>query len=221
MCVLRDLARSGRLAATVAAAGPSELAALGAAAYEIVWPVVYQHLTRGLELRRGHRRCASGVTLLTDECLDRFHDDVEAVVHDLLRNAHAEIQTVEAWLHGRLTAATVDGNRRRRGRRGALQRPRMSGWLAAELGHDRWLIRLALHVLEWVGVPETAGSEVWPLDSWVALRPGATGDWDTDVRTVRSEVDLVLTAMRRRPDWYASYIERPLGAKIPPVAPTG
>jgi hypothetical protein len=35
---------------------------------------------------------------------------------------------------------------------------------------------------------------------------------------VAAEVETVLTVMRRRPNWYESYVERPLGAKQAPVA---
>lgn len=219
--LLRELAGAGRLAAAVREAGPARHAALTSAAYAIAWPVVFQRVTRPVERRRGHWRCAAAMSRLADECADGFHDDVEAVVADLLAHAEAPIRNVEAWLCGRLTKATVDGYRRRRGQRGALQRPRMPGWLAAELGRDPWLMELALHVLDWAGVPHTAGLDVWPLESWVLRRAEVTGDWPgSDHRAVLREVDRVLTAMRRRPAWYADHVERPLGAKVPPVAAT-
>ena len=216
--LLRELAGGGHLAAYALTAAAGQRAALRAAAYEIAWPLVYQRVTRPLERRRGHRGCSSAVTGLAETCVDGFHDDVEAVVHDLLANARTEIVNLEGWLCGRLTAATVDGHRRRRGLRGALQRPRMPGWLAAELGHDPWLVRLALHLLDWVGVPETAGAEVWPLDTWAQLRAVALHRTTADPRATRADTETVLAAMRRRPEWYACYVERPLGAKVTPVA---
>lgn len=218
---LRGLARDGRLAAVAEEATGRERAALSGAAYSVVWPVVYERVTRGVERRRGHFVCAATVHRLADECLDRFHDDVEAVVTDLLSHARQPVVSVEAWIARRLMAATVDGHRRRRGERGALQRPRLPHWLAAELGHDPWLTRLALEILIWVGVPQTAGTDTWPLESWSQNRGSVTGDWQHgDTAVVAREVDVVLAAMRRRPHWYESYVERPLGLKVPPVVGT-
>jgi hypothetical protein len=69
-------------------------------------------------------------------------------------------------------------------------------------------------------VPATAGAGVWPLESWALQRAEATGDWiGSDGRAVVADVDHVLTAMRARPAWFADYIERPMGRKMPPVAP--
>ena len=216
---LRELAHAGRLAEVVAEATPAQRRALTAAAYDVVWPIVFTNLTRRLEQRRGHLSCAAGVDRLADECLDGFHDDVEAVVEDLLTHARQPVQHLEAWIAGRLTAATVDAHRRRRGQRGALQRPRLPGWLADDLGHDRWLLALATKMLVWVGVSGTAGNEVWPLESWAQERAATTGDWPgSDPGVVAREVEAVLGAMRRRPGWYESYVERPLGAKQTPVA---
>jgi hypothetical protein len=180
---------------------------------------VFTRITRRVEQSRGHSVCAAGVHRLADECLDRFHDDVEAVVDDLLTHARTPIRHLEAWIAGRLTAATVDAHRRRRGLRGALQRPRLPGWLAGELGHDRWLTTLATQMLVWVGISSTAGHEVWPYEAWAQERGACTGDWQrSDPRIVAREVATVLAAMRRRPDWYERYVERPLGAKQAPVA---
>jgi hypothetical protein len=216
---LRELAREGRLAAVVAAAEGSERRALTAAAYNVVWPIVFARITRRVEQRRGHWNCAAGVDHLAEECIDRFHDDVEAVVDDLLTHARQPVLNLEAWITGRLNAATVDGHRRRRGMRGALQRPRLPGWLAEDLGHNRWLMALATHILVWVGVSHTAGNEVWPLEAWAQERASFTGDWkDSDPSVVSLEVESVLAAMRRRPEWYESYVERPLGRKQAPVA---
>ena len=216
---LRELARAGRLADVAAAAGEFERVALTGAAYDVVWPIVFIRLTRRLELRRGHRVCASGVERLADECLDRFHDDVEAVVDDLLTHARQPILNLEAWVADRLIAATVDGHRRRRGLRGALQRPRLPGWLACDLGHNRWLMTLATQMLVWVGVRGTAGTEVWPLEAWAQERAAHTGDWQgSDPAIVSREVETVLAAMRQRPQWYERYVERPLGRKQAAVA---
>lgn len=216
---LRELAREGRLASSVRTATPRQHAALAAAAYDLAWPVVFARVTRPVERRRGHWRCSIAISRLSPECVDGFHDDVEAVVADLLGNAKAHILDVEAWMAGRLNAATVDGNRRRRGLRGALQRPRMSGWLAAELGHDPWLAELALRVLDWVGVPDTAGSDLWPIDAWAVRRAAVKADpGEGTTRAVHADLDQVLAAMRRRPGWYADYVERPLGSKAAPVA---
>jgi hypothetical protein len=214
---LRELAQEGRLA-EVAAARDAKRSALTAAAYEIAWPIVFARLTRRFEQRRGHTVCALGVDRLADECLDRFHDDVESVVDDLLTHARKPVRDLEAWIAGRLTAATVNGHRRLRGRRGALQRPRLPGWLAAALGHDPWLTALAVEILVWVGVRTAAGAGLWPLDAWAHQRATVTGDWQhSEPSRVNRDVEAVLTAMRGRPDWYDAYVERPLGHKQAPV----
>jgi hypothetical protein len=215
---LRELARQGILAGQASQTDDRCPSAFSAAAYEIVWPVVFGRLTRGLELRRGHPRCALGVAHLADDCLDRFQDDVEAVIEDLLAHANVPILNLEAWIVSRLTAATVDGHRRRRGRRGALQRPRVPAWLASALHHDPWLTALAVEILTWVGLNATAGSGVWPLDAWAQRRAQVTDDRRDSPAVVSYDVETVLAAMRRRPRWYQDYVERPLGAKQAPVA---
>lgn len=236
---LRQLAANGRLADAAAhgrtsnsrtangrtSNGPApsrfasdDRAALTSAAYELVWPIVFARVTRRFERQRGHLACASAVGNLADECLDRFHDDVEAVVDDLLVNARRPIRNLEAWITTRLSAATVNAHRRRRGERGALQRPRLPGWLADGLGGDRWLTTLATDLLVWVGVSGTAGDQLWPVESWARNRAVVTGDWPgSDPATVSREIDRVLAVMRTHPAWYESYVERPLGAKQPPV----
>ena len=217
---LRELAREGKLAAVASAARGAERVVLTGAAYDVAWPIVFSRVTRRFEQRRGHPACAAGVERLADECLDRFHDDVEAVVDDLLAHARQPVQHLEAWIASRLNAATVNGHRRLRGERGALQRPRLPGWLAGALGHDRWRTTLAVDILIWVGEPATAGTQLWPLEAWAQKRSALTGDWITGgPAVVAREVDEVLTAMRRRPEWYESYVERPLGGKWAPVAP--
>jgi hypothetical protein len=192
---------------------------LTGAAYGVCWPIVFSRLTRRLEQSRGHLVCASGVDRLAAQCLDRFYDDVEAVVEDLLAHARHPVLDLEGWIASRLQAATVDGHRRMRGRRGALQRPRLPIWLAQGLEHDPWLTALAVEILVWVGVSATAGAQIWPLESWAYRRGMRTGDWLTsDPARVATEVETVLAVMRRRPDWYESYVEQPLGAKQAPVA---
>jgi hypothetical protein len=179
---------------------------------------VYSRITRHIELRHGHVRCAQAVQRLAPECLDRFHDDVEAVVEDTLRHADRPIRNLDAWIATRLTAATVNAHRKARGDRGALQRPRAPKWLTAALGGDPWLVDLSVQILVWAGLPGTAGSQLWPLDAWTQRRIDVTGDWaGTDRIVLRREIDQVLGAMRRRGTWYADYVERPLGRKETPT----
>jgi hypothetical protein len=171
-----------------------------------------------MERRRGHWTCSTSVRMLSDECLDRYHEDLEAVVTDVLRNAKTAIRSLERWMSGRLTAATVDGHRRWRGRRGALQRPRVPAWLTAELGGDPWLNELSVQILTWVGLAATSGTQLWPVGSWAQQRELATGDpAGSDVATVAVEIERVLAAMRKRPQWYADFVERPLGRKDAPL----
>ncbi|GAB3855658.1 hypothetical protein ACFPIJ_59510 [Dactylosporangium cerinum] len=215
---VRGLARLGTLATTVANADEPQRLRLTGGAYSVVYPVVYTGLTQGLERRRGHPACAVSVRHLADDCLDRFHDDVEAVVHDVVRRATAPIDNLDAWICGLINSATVNGHRRRRGEIGALQRPRAPKWLVDGLGGDRWLVHLAVQMLNWVGNPATAGSHVWPVDSWTALRCQFTGDWDpaADV-DVRHDIEAVLRVMRAKREWYERYVEGPLGHKHVPV----
>ena len=216
--VVRELARSGRLATAVAAADPVRRRRLHTAAYDIAFPIVFSAVTRKVEHRRGHRGCAKGLRHLAGSCLDGFHDDVEALVEHLFA-ASAPIADLPAWLTFWAPRAAVDGHRRRRGARGALQRPRMTRALAAELGHDPWLMDLALQILTWVGVPATAGTGLWPLDEWTQRRAVITGDpYPSTPAAVAAEVEQVLRVMRQRPDWYAEHVERPLSRKPVPVA---
>jgi hypothetical protein len=53
------------------------------------------------------------VTKLADGCLDRFYDDVEAVVDDLLTHSRTRINNPEGWITSRLKAVTIDAHRRR------------------------------------------------------------------------------------------------------------
>jgi hypothetical protein len=217
--LVRDLARQGLLAERFATAAPADQAMLRAGAYAIAWPVVFNKLTRPIERRRGHHDCAASVLNLEAECLDRFQDDVESVLDDLFRHAKVPIHNLEGWLVRRLMAATVDGYRRRRGDRGALQRPRLPQWLADALGHDPWLTSLALEMLTWVGVPVSAGTGIWPLTAWAEYRAALTGDHHAGEADVAREVETVLAAMRRRRTWHEKFVERPLGRKQAPLLP--
>ena len=216
--LVRQLAREGTLTDRFMTGSPTERARLSSGAYAIAWLVTFEGLTRRLEFRRGHPRCAAGIRYMAPECFDRFQDDVEAVLDDLFRRAKVPIHHLEGWIAGRLLAAATDGHRRRRGARGAQQRPRLPRWLAQTLNDDPWLTVLALEVLVWVGVPVTAGTGLWPVGAWAQRRALVTGDHDGEARTAR-DVETVLDAMRRRPKWYDRYVERPLGRKQAPVMP--
>jgi hypothetical protein len=219
VAILRQLAAEGRLASTFACATPDERRCLYSAAYSFAYPIVYDVVTRKVELGRGHGSCARSVRHLGDVCVDGFYNDVEATIDYLFAHARQPIGNLEAWVAGRATKAAVDGHRKRRGDRGALQRPRMTAALANGLGHDQWLMDLALSILTWVGVTSTAGADVWPLESWVQRRAMIKGSPEgcTPI-VVQREIDQVLDVMRRQPSWYADYVERPLGRKIAPTA---
>lgn len=216
---LRSLARKGELATAFAEADELERRRTLRALYVVAWPITFSRITRPVELRRGHRSCAQGLEKLAPECADRFHDDVDAVVHEVLHRARAPISDLEAWVAKATPFAAVNGYRRRRGAIGALQRPRLPSWLRQRLGDDPWLTRLALHLLDWVGVPSTAGTDVWPINSWSGARAEATGDWTSSTpEVVATEVRIVLSAMRSRPAWFAAHVEEPLGHKQAPTA---
>lgn len=218
---VRDLARRGLLATTIANASATHRTRLTGATYSIAWPVVYRRLTQKIELRRGHASCAVSVGHLAADCLDRFENDVEAVVEDVARRASARIENLEGWIASRLVPATVDGHRRRRGENGALQRPRVPNWLAEGLDGDPWLVDLATQMLVWVGTPHTAGYDLWPTESWAVRRGERHGGWSTyGEADVRADIRVVLRAMNRRPRWYERYVEIPLGHKQAPVATT-
>jgi hypothetical protein len=215
---IRSLAADGRLAQTIESASEPTRTELIGGVFALVWPVVYERLTRKLEKRRGHRACTVGVQLLADDCLDRFYDDVEAVIDDVSVNADQPIHNLEAWVASRLTAATVNAHRRRRGGTGALQRPRLPQWLSIQLGPDEWLSELALLILVWVGIPATAGAGLWPLDQWSHRRALRTGDWSGSAPSmVERDIETVLNAMRSRRQWYDDYVETPLGHKVTSV----
>jgi hypothetical protein len=160
----------------------------------------------------------SSIGRLRPDCLDRFHDDMEAVLDDLFRNGCEPIRNLEGWVSRRLVRATVDAHRRRRGSRGALQRPRIPRWLARELHHDGRLLGMAIQMLEWVGVDATAGADDWPIQAWAAQRAAEIGDYEAARRAVAQDIATVIAAMRTNAQWYSDYVERPLGHKRFPLA---
>jgi hypothetical protein len=214
---VRRLAAEGKLVRHFADAPDDERRRLRAGAVEIVWPLVFLRVTRPVERRRGHYQCAAGVEWLAPDCLDRFHDDVEATLYHLFAYADAPIENLEGWLTSRIRQATVDGHRRRRGERGAPQRPRVPAWLVDALEADAWLVKLATAILDWVGTDTTAGASLWPLTAWTDQRGIVTGDHTAGESVVAAEIEVVLAAMRRRPAWYDKYVEGPLGRKQAPV----
>lgn len=213
---VRELGRRGLLSAAVQSGDTMRRRRLIGAVYTMAVPVVFSRVTRKVEISRGHQSCATSVRHLSDECIDRFEDDMEAVIADVEQRASFPIRVLESWIASRVTRATIDGYRRRRGAIGALQRPRLPQWLIHELRGDRWLSELALKMLAWAGNPASAGVEVWPMASLLAHRAefrddnGGTG--------IRDDVSAVLAAMRTRPEWYARYVETPLDHKPAPVA---
>ncbi|GHJ48944.1 hypothetical protein Cs7R123_62860 [Catellatospora sp. TT07R-123] len=213
---IRDLASSGRLAEYFEQASETEQRRLRIDVRELVQQLVFTQLTRKLELRRGHRDCMVAVTRLRPECLDRHHDDMDAVVDDVLHSARTPIQNLEGWVSSRLTAVTIDAHRRRRGERGALQRPRLPRWLIEELGQDQRLMGVALDMLDWVGIETSAGLHDWPIEAWEGRRLAGSGHRAGP--SVAEDIATVVAAMRKRPLWYAKYVERPMGRKALPMA---
>lgn len=190
--------------------------------YQIVSDLVYQRITRNVEQRRGHRTCARGVSHLAPECHDRHQDDVQAVLNDLARHGHLRIENLQGWLVPRLIPITIDAHRRRRGERGAQQRPRLPlpRWLDERIDGDPWLRQLSVEILTWVGVPEAARQGLWPLAAWADRRAEVTGEISGQgERAVANDIERVLAAMRTNPQWYELYIERPLGFKEVPLVP--
>jgi hypothetical protein len=214
---VRRLAREGILAEEFRIAATDRRRYLREGAGEIAGPLLFHRMTRSLEHRRGHPRCASGLRGLAADCLDRYHDDLEAVLDHLFARATVPIDNLEGWLAVRLTRATVDGYRKRRGGRGAPQRPRLPKWLAEELAHDGRLLDLAVAMLGWAGNDATAGLSMWPLSAWAERRAAGTGGPAVTEASVARDVEIVLTAMRRRPTWYEKSVARPLGRKKAPV----
>jgi hypothetical protein len=214
---VRRLAREGLLAEEFRNAAADRRRWLRAGGGEIAGPLLFLRLTRPIERKRGHHRCAAGLRRLAPDCLDRYHDDLDAVLDHLFTRADAPVENLEGWLTPRLRPATVDGHRRRRGENGAPQRPRVPVWLAGALAHQAWPVELATAILEWAGNDATAGVSLWPLSTWAERRAARTGDHTAGEAAVAREVEVVLTAMRRRPTWYEKNVERPLGRKQAPV----
>jgi hypothetical protein len=71
--------------------------------------------------------------------------------------------------------------------------------------------------MDWAGTDAMAGAALWPLTRWADLRLRRTGDVAGGELTVATEVETVLTAMRRRLSWYTKNVERPLSRKPVPV----
>lgn len=218
-CRLSDLAGHTPLSEIFAAADEHQLRMLRSELLDLLFDLVYTCHTRRLEGDRGHGRCAAGMLLLAPDCHDRYVDDVLSVEQYVIAFCNQPVGNLLGWIASRITKATVDGYRRRRGEVGALQRPRIPAWLAVALDDDPWLKLLALHILEWVGIPTTAGYEVWPLEAWSCERElhphGRLRTCD-----IGMDVQQVITVMRQeRPRWYAAYVERPLERKPVPVSP--
>ena len=216
---LRVLAASGELRQAVAA-GSGDSRRLRSEAFGAVIPLVWERHTRPLEARKGHWRCAAGISCLEPECADGFTDDVESVVTALL-TYRRPIANLEGWITTRMGNAFKDGHRMRRSRdMGAQQRVRVPLRLAARLGDDPWMVALADRVLQWAGVRHTAGTQLWPLGAWAEDRAALVGPACTDTgETVAAELAVVLRTMREwDASWYAGYVEQPLGRKWAPVA---
>lgn len=185
--------------------------------YRMVANLVYERITRPVERRRGHDRCAAAAEKMLPECHDAHQDDVAAVYEDVLSKSARTFENLPGWISTRLKPATIDAYRRRRGALGAQQRPRLTVWLEAELGPDPWLRRLALNVLEWAGVTATVAGGVWPLGAWAQQRAQITGEPGCTEAQIVVDLERVLRAMRTRPTWFESYVERPLGRKQAPL----
>lgn len=215
--LLRTAAARGELAAP---RDELDTRTLRDAAFALAYPLVFERHTRSLERRKGHGRCASSIDRLSSDCLDGFHDDVAAVVRRLLGQA-VPIRNLEGWLVANIGGASIDAHRRRRGATGALQRVRVPGWLATALGNDPWSVELAARIIEWVGLPASAGGQTWPVDAWTLLRRSFNGEAAGNCPTARVDAEIrdVLGIMRRtKPAWFADRIEGPLGHKQAPVA---
>lgn len=211
-----EAAQAGKLREYIA----SDPVKANATLYGIVTEVVYERHTRGRERARGHAGCAVSLWHVEPSCYDAHQDNVAAVRADLLEHADKPIKNLRGWLVSRLNAVIVDEHRRQRGERGAQQRPRLPlpQWLDTALDSDPWLVALAVEVLRWVGVPTTAGDGVWPLGAWAERRAAATGEAGCSELRVAADVERVLAAMSRRPEWFERYVERPLGKKQTSVA---
>jgi hypothetical protein len=216
--LVRELAAAGRLTATTQIPDLERQQQLRNGVYAIVATVIFERQTRGIEMRRAHYGCSRSLPDLRPDCLDEYHDAVEAAVEYTLRRADTPIPDLAAWLVPRLKAVAVDAHRRRRAATGALTRVRLPRWLVEGLGADPWLTRLAEDMLLWVGISATAGEQVWPLGSWSSLKTRVTGRASSSEHGVARDVEHVLGVMRRRRTWFEKYVERPLGHKTPPTS---
>lgn len=216
---VRRLASERALSEEYAYGGDLEQRTIRAALLELCFPLVFERITRRHEFAKGHSRCADNARRLEPACHDHYVDDVLAVVDYTVRHCNRPVANLDGWIVSRAEMAVVDGYRRRRGERGALQRPRIPGWLESALDGDPWLMQLSLRILEWVGTPTTAGYDVWPLDAWTCERQGhPLGRFRTT--SVHADVESVLRTMRaERPKWFRDFVERPLARKIVPVSP--
>lgn len=190
-----------------------------AALYKFVSKIVFNCLTRTIERRRGHARCGVSIQHLEPDCYDCHQDDVLAVREDLLAHADQPIDNLGGFVVSRLKPATINAHRRRRGERGAPQRPRLPlpQWLAGALNHDQWLQELAVEVLIWAGVPTVVPNGLWPLRAWAERRAEILRAVEVTEVEVAKDVEQVLAAMRMNRTWYERYVERPLGHKQVPV----
>jgi hypothetical protein len=214
---LRQLAASGELWRADTAA-PADVSLLRSEAFEIALPLVWARHTRPLELRKGHRRCFAAISSLAPECLDGFTDDLEAVVAALMAYRHP-IASLEGWISTRMTNAIKDGHRVRRAREmGAQQRVRVPAGLARRFRGDPWLLALTERVLQWTGIRQAAGTDLWPFGQWADARAELTGTASSRA-CVAADLSRVLSIMREwDASWYEKYVERPLGRKWAPVA---
>jgi hypothetical protein len=187
------------------------------ALYRLVAKLVFEYVTRPVERGRDHSRCAASADKLLPECHDAYQDDVEAVYEYVLRNSARSFENLAGWINTRLKHVTIDAYRKRRGECGALQKPRLTAWLRAELGDDPWLRRLALNILEWVGVTATVPGGMWPTGAWAQQRALVTGEPSCTESQIAADIELVLRAMRTRPSWFEKYVERPMGRKQAPL----
>lgn len=187
--------------------------------YRITAKLVFERVTRPVERNRGHDRCTASPEKMLPECHDAHQDDVVAVFEDVLDKSARTFENLEGWIATRLKPATIDAYRKRRGALGAPQRPRLTAWLETALGEDPWLRRLALNVLEWVGVTATVAGGIWPLGAWAQQRARMTGELFCTEAQIAADLERVLRAMRTRPGWFEDSVERPLGRKQAPLLP--
>jgi hypothetical protein len=214
---LRQLAASGELWRADTAA-PAEISQLRSEAFEIALPLVWERHTRPLELRKGHRDCFAAIRCLKPECLDGFTDDLEAVVAALMAYRRP-IASLEGWITTRMANAIKDGYRVRRAREmGAQQRVRVPVGVAKRLRDDPWLLALTERVLQWTGLRQAAGMDLWPFGQWADDRAEVTGTASSRA-CVAADISRVLAVMREwDAAWYDRYVETPLGRKWAPVA---